>query len=294
MSAGTEPGAVRAAHLGAGGAEVGHVDLGGAPLPPLPSLGGAALRNPPQAGAARRWQRARVVAVRRQSASVSTFRLALPVWEAHLPGQHYVVRLEAADGYRAERSYSVASAPEDVGHVELAVERLADGEVSTWLHDHLAVGDAVTVRGPFGGWFVWRGRSPALLVGGGSGVVPLVAMLRHARARREAGRAAAPLAAVVSFRDAARVLFAEEWVQATVALTREGSATGRPAGRLTVDDVAGPLAEMAAASSPHAPLEVFVCGSTPFAAAAEAVLARAGSPASALRVERFGPSAPPA
>lgn len=272
----------------------GHTDLAGTALPPLPSLGGAALRNPPQAGAARRWQEGEVVAVRRESATVSTFRLALPAWEAHLPGQHYVVRLSAADGYRAERSYSVASAPEDVGHVELAIERLADGEVSTWLHDHLAVGDRLTVRGPFGGWFVWRGTSPALLVGGGSGVVPLVAMLRHARARREAGAPVAPVAAVVSFRDADHVLFPEQWGGSTVLLTRQDAPSGRRAGRLGVADVEAPLAAVLAASSAEAPPEVFVCGSTPFAAAAEDVLARAGSPTGALHVERFGPSAPPA
>lgn len=271
-----------------------HVDASGAALPPLPSLEGAALRSPPQTGAARRWQEATVVGVRRESAAVSVFRLALPIWEAHLPGQHYVVRLSAPDGYRAERSYSLASAPQDVGHVELAIERLADGEVSTYLHDHLTVGDRLTVRGPFGGWFVRRGDRPALLVGGGSGVVPLVAMLRTARARSAAGDPGAPLRAVVSFRDAGHVLFAGEWgEETTLVLTREDSPAGRPAGRMGDADVAAPLAETMSAASPQTPLEVFVCGSTPFAAAAEAVLARVGSPPSALHVERFGPSAPP-
>ncbi len=238
---------------------------------------------------------AEIVQVSRQSATTSTFRLALPRWEAHLPGQHYVVRLTAPDGYRAERSYSVASPPEDVGHVEIAVERLADGEVSTYLHDHLRVGDTLTVRGPFGGWFVWRGTRPALLVGGGSGVVPLVAMLRHASARRAAGLPVAELRAVVSFRDAEHVLFPDAWDERTaVLLTRERSPSGRPAGRLTVADVSAPLERvLRSAEEAQTPPEVFVCGSTPFAAAAEAALARAGSPPSALHVERFGPSGSP-
>src|SRR4051794_30197329 len=99
----------------------------------------------------------------------------------HLAGQHYVVRLTAPDGYRASRSYSIASAPEDGGEIELTVERLEGGEVSTFLHDVVEVGDELEVRGPIGGWFVWDGATPALLVGGGSGVVPLMAMLRLAR-----------------------------------------------------------------------------------------------------------------
>ncbi len=270
-----------------------HTDLSGSALPPLPTLGGSTLRNPPETGAARRWMDAEVVAVRRESATTSTFRLALPVWEAHLPGQHYVVRLSAADGYRAERSYSIASPPEDAGHVELTIERLADGEVSPYLHDEVRVGDTLTVRGPFGGWFVWRGTRPALVVGGGSGAVPLMAMLRHARAARGAGRQVAEIRAVASFRDEAHVLYAGEWgEESTVVLSRQDSPGGRPAGRLGVADVEGPLAQVLAAASPERPLEVFVCGSTPFAAAAEQLLARAGSPTEALHVERFGPSAP--
>ncbi len=271
-----------------------HTDLCGAPLPPLPTLGGAALRNPPETGAARRWMDAEVVEVRRETATTSTFRLALPSWEAHVPGQHYVVRLSAADGYRAERSYSIASPPEDVGHVELTVERLGDGEVSPYLHDEVRAGDTLTVRGPFGGWFVWRGTRPALAVGGGSGVVPLMAMLRHARAARAACREVAEIQAVVSFRDEAHVLYAGEWGEgSTVVLSRQSSPVGRPAGRIAVADVEGPLARVLRAATCERPPEVFVCGSTPFAAAAEAVLARAGSPTEALHVERFGPSAPP-
>ncbi len=94
----------------------------------------------------------------------------------HLAGQHYVVRLTAPDGYTASRSYSVASAPNDAGYIELTVERLDGGEVSTFLFDTVGVGDTLEIRGPIGGWFVWDGSAPALLVGGGSGVVSLLAM----------------------------------------------------------------------------------------------------------------------
>ncbi len=255
-------------------------------LPPLPTLD-APLRRVPPGGARREWQGARVVQVRRETARASTFRLALPVWHPHVPGQHYVVRLTAPDGYRAERSYSVASPPEDAGHVELTVERLDEGEVSTHLHDAVEVGDVLQVRGPFGGWFVWRGDTPALLVGGGSGVVPLVAMLRHARA---AGRTA-PLRLVVSARTRDDLLFAGEYgPETTVVLTREARdgrpRSGRAPGRLRADDLAPAVAELFALPGATA----YVCGSAGFAGAAERLLAEVGAPAGALRVERFGPS----
>ena len=102
------------------------------------------------------------------------------MWMPHLPGQHYDVRLTAPDGYIAQRSYSIASSPLDEGRVELTIDRLADGEVSPYFHDVLVEGDQVEVRGPFASYFVWRGE-PTLLIGGGSGIVPLMAMLRHHR-----------------------------------------------------------------------------------------------------------------
>ena len=112
---------------------------------------------------------------------MKTFSLALGRPTPHLAGQHFVVRLTAPDGYTAQRSYSVASPPGDGTSIDLTVERLPDGEVSTFLHDELQIGDTLEVRGPIGGWFVWDGTTPALLIGGGSGVVPLMAMLRLAR-----------------------------------------------------------------------------------------------------------------
>ncbi len=127
------------------------------------------------------WQIGTVSAIHPESATVRTIRIELPAFTEHLAGQHYDVRLTAPDGYTAQRSYSIASSPLDEGGIELSVERLMDGEVSPYLTDELIVGDRLEVRGPIGGYFVWRGESPVLLIGGGSGVVPLMAILRHRR-----------------------------------------------------------------------------------------------------------------
>jgi ferredoxin-NADP reductase len=199
----------------------------------------------------------------------------------HLPGQHYVVRLTAEDGYTAQRSYSVASAPRDP-LVELFVERLDEGEVSTYLADVVEPGDELEVRGPIGGWFVWDGATPALLVAGGSGVVPLVAMLRHAR---DVGRPDL-LRIAVSSRTLAELPYAAEIMDAgaLVVLTREAHGA-RPAGRLTADELA-PLREPGQTA--------YVCGSASFAEAASQLLVGMGIPPSEVRVERFGPSGPPA
>jgi ferredoxin-NADP reductase len=195
----------------------------------------------------------------------------------HLPGQHYVVRLTAEDGYTAQRSYSVASAPGDP-LVELFIERLDDGEVSTYLADVAEPGDELEVRGPIGGWFVWDGETPALLLAGGFGVVPFIAMLRQARAL---GRSDL-LRIAVSSRTLAELPYAEELMDAgaLVVLTREEHGS-RPAGRLTAAEIV-PLWEPGRTA--------YVCGSTSFAEAASQLLTGMGVPAHDIRVERFGPS----
>ncbi len=208
-------------------------------------------------------------------------RLEVPDRIDHLPGQHYVVRLTADDGYVAQRSYSVASSPDDP-LIELYVERLDDGEVSTFLADVVEVGDELAVRGPIGGFFVWDGSGPALGVGGGSGVVPFVAMLRHAQA---VGRADL-LELVVAARTVSVLPYARELRDggATTIFSGVGSPGGRPAGRLTVDDLV-PLVDDRQA--------VFVCGSSGFAEAVSRLLVDAGVPAPSIRIERFGPSGVP-
>ena len=208
-------------------------------------------------------------------------RLEVPDRVDHLPGQHYVVRLTAPDGYTAQRSYSLSSDPGDP-LVELYVERLDDGEVSTYLADEVAVGDALDVRGPIGGWFVWRGETPALGIGGGTGVVPLVAMLRHARASGHADR----LRLVAAARTWDDLPYGDELREggAVLALSREASATGRAAGRLRPEEVAPLLGDRGPGWT------AFVCGSAGFAEAASALLLGLGVDAGDVRVERFGPS----
>jgi ferredoxin-NADP reductase len=221
-----------------------------------------------------------VLAIRDENARAKTFRFAVDQPTNHRAGQHYVVRLTAPDGYTASRSYSVASAPDGTNEFELTVERLEGGEVSTFLHEVVEVGDELEVRGPIGGWFVWNGTTQAVLVGGGSGIVPLMAMLRFARAQ---GRAEL-VRLVVSVRSLADLYYADEVAgpETTIVYTREAPASvPRPAGRLTLDDVTPALLPDATA---------YVCGSSGFADAASDLLVAAGVGTERIRVERFGPS----
>ncbi len=224
------------------------------------------------------WQESTVVEIRPETSATSTFRLRLSEPMTYVPGQHVVLRLTAPDGYTASRSYSVASAPDGGPEIELTVERLADGEVSGFLHDEVIVGDQLEVRGPIGRWFVWQGDVPALLVGGGSGVVPLMSMLRSARQR---GRSDL-LHLVVSTRTPADLYYPTELPgpETTVLYTREApDGWPRRPGRIRADD----LPE----TTPEIP-RVYVCGSAGFADAATAVLQDVGVPADRIRVERFG------
>lgn len=226
------------------------------------------------------WQTATIVAVKVETATAKTFRLALAQPSAHLAGQHYLVRLTAPDGYTATRSYSVASAPDGSSEFELTVERLDDGEVSTFLHDVAKVGDELEVRGPIGGWFVWTGDAPAVLVGGGSGVVPLMAMVRLARLSNRSDL----VRLVVSARTPDDLYYADELrgPETTIVYTRETPASWpRPPRRLAAADLASAL--LPGATS-------YVCGSPGFADAAGSLLAGLGVALNSIRVERFGPT----
>jgi len=224
-----------------------------------------------------RWTTATISGLKRPLPRSVQLRLDVADRVDHLPGQHYVLRLTAPDGYVAQRSYSVASAPGDP-LLELFVERLDDGEVSTYLADVAEPGDQLEVRGPIGGWFAWDGETPALLVGGGTGVVPLVAMVRHAVATDRLDL----LRVAVSARTLAELPYADELVAAgaVVVLTREQHGI-RPAARLTAMDLF-PLWEPGQTA--------FVCGSTGFAESASQLLVGLGFAPGAVRVERFGPS----
>jgi ferredoxin-NADP reductase len=201
------------------------------------------------------------------------------MWMAHLPGQHYDVRLTAPDGYVAQRSYSIASSPLDEGEIELTIDRLDDGEVSPYFHDVVAEGDQVEVRGPFTSYFVWRGEQPVVLVGGGSGVVPLMAMLRHRRRTMPD----LPMRLVYSVRSAEEVIYADE-LGDEVALTFSRQPPAGWTGHTGRIDA--PLIANATPASATA----FVCGSNGFVEAGAELLMQAGLPAERIRTERFGPT----
>jgi ferredoxin-NADP reductase len=225
------------------------------------------------------WQIATVISVKEETPSVRSYRLSLPEWVPHLPGQHYDVRLTAPDGYRALRSYSVASSPLDTGEVELTIDRLPEGEVSAYFHDVVVEGDQVEIRGPFASYFVWRGESPALLVGGGSGVVPLMSMLRHRR--RTAPDL--PMRLVYSVRTGDDVIFAGELGDETT-LTFSRSAPEGWTGRT------GRIDEKMVAEAAFDSGWAFVCGSNGFVESATDLLLEAGYEPDRIKTERFGPT----
>jgi ferredoxin-NADP reductase len=227
------------------------------------------------------WRPATVVGIKQETPRTKTFRLSLAEPLHHRAGQHVVVRLTAPDGYTAARSYSIASAPDESSELELTVERLDQGEVSMFLHDEVVAGDELEIRGPIGGWFVWEGDVPAVLVGGGSGVVPLMAMLRLAR---RTGRTDL-LRVVVSVRTPGDLYYSDEigGPETTIVYTRTTPPEfPRRPGRLTSDDFPQPIA---------AGCRGYVCGSSGFADAASRVLLALGVPTQQIRVERFGPTA---
>ena len=212
-----------------------------------------------------RWQIATVTSARVESPRVKTFRLALPMWMPFLPGQHLDVRLTAPDGYRAQRSYSIASSPLDEGEVELTIDRLEEGEVSGYFHDVVVEGDQVEVRGPFASYFVWRGESPALLIGGGSGVVPLMAMMRHRR-RAMPGLEMKLIYSARTVEDADLRRGTRRRRHGTLTREEPEGWTGQT-GRIDADLVAG--------SAANARI-VFICGSNGFVEAASSLALAAG------------------
>jgi ferredoxin-NADP reductase len=226
-----------------------------------------------------RWQIGTVTSIKQETPRVKSFRIELPMWMPHLPGQHYDVRLTAPDGYRAQRSYSIASSPIDEGEIELTIDRLEDGEVSPYFHDVLVEGDQVEVRGPFASYFVWRGEKPVLLVGGGSGVVPLMAILRHRRRTMPD----LLMRLVYSVRNAEDVIYSDELGDdAVLTFTREPP-EGWSGHRGRIDD--GLIAEAGIDDG-----TAFVCGSNGFVEAASGLLLEAGYDPRQIRTERFGPT----
>jgi ferredoxin-NADP reductase len=230
------------------------------------------------------WRVAEVRETIRETPSASTLLFDVPGWPGHRAGQHVDLRLTAEDGYQATRSYSIGSAPEDDG-VALTIERFDDGEVSPYLVDEAQPGDQVEVRGPIGGWFVWTVEQggPLFLVAGGSGIVPLMSMLRH---RANAG-SDAEARLLLSARREPHVIYAAELpalgVETAITYTREAPAGWTGYARRVDRDM---LAE--AGFAPERRPRVFVCGPTGFVEGVADELVALGHAASRIRTERFG------
>jgi ferredoxin-NADP reductase len=238
------------------------------------------------------WQLGEVVATHTETPRTRSITLEMPSWPGHHPGQHVDVRLTGPDGYQAERSYSIASPSEAGTRVTLTVERLEGGEVSPYLVDELRVGDKLELRGPIGGYFVWEARmgGPLLLVAGGSGIVPLMAMLRH----RAAVGSTVPTRLLYSSRCYEEVIYRDELARLT------GDGTGLETVRtLTRSQPPGwsgyrrridleMLRDVAWPNDRHP--QAFVCGPTPLVEAVASSLVTLGHEAHRIKTERFGPT----
>ena len=236
------------------------------------------------------WQLARVVAKRVETPSAMTLRFESPLWPGHLPGQHVDIRLTAEDGYQAQRSYSIASAPEP-GRLELTIEELEDGEVSPYLSNEVRPGDQLELRGPIGGYFTWTDDDggPLLLIAGGSGIVPLMSMLRY----RQAVGSDVPATLLYSsrswddviYRDEVAALSADPALRVVHTLTRSHPADWSGYTRRIDADM---LREVA--GSPEAMGLAYVCGPTVLVENVASELVGLGYPAGRVKTERFGPT----
>ena len=264
---------------------------------PTPPAAAAPTRAAPRAPLP--WRRALVVDAVAETPHARSLVLDVPGWPGHRPGQHVDVRLTAEDGYQAQRSYSIASPPEAAGaagRVVLTVERLEDGEVSPYLADELRPGDPLELRGPIGGHFVWDVSlgGPLLLVAGGSGVVPLMAMLRH-RAAAGGGPPARLLYSTRTldealYRDELATLAAGDDALAVVHTLTRAAPAGWSGYRRRIDGAMLAAVAFPPAERPH----VFVCGPTPMVEAAASALVELGHDPARVKTERFGPSGPAA
>jgi ferredoxin-NADP reductase len=235
------------------------------------------------------WQVAVVHEVIEETPRVCTIVLDVPHWPGHLAGQHVDIRLTGEDGYQAQRSYSIASPPGDP-YLKLTVERIAEGEVSPYLTEEVRAGDRFELRGPIGGYFVWTGASPLFLVAGGSGVAPLMSMLRH----RASERAPHPATLLYSSRTLEEVIYRRELEQLAQrndglrvvhTLTR-GRPPGWTGGTRRIDRAM--LAELG--PTPEAGTQAFICGPTGLVESAARSLVEIGHAPALIKTERFGPT----
>jgi ferredoxin-NADP reductase len=237
------------------------------------------------------WRIGEVIETTPDTPRTKSLFLEVPGWEGHIAGQHVDVRLTAEDGYQAQRSYSIASAPED-GRVELLVERLEDGEVSPYLTDEIRAGDGLELRGPIGGWFAWEAREggPLLLVAGGSGIAPLIAMIRH----HKAAGSDTPVRLLFSSRSFEEVIFREELeglaaennaLQIIHTLTRSTPPGWKGYTRRIDEEMLGEVS-----FSPGERPLAFVCGPTPLVETVATALVGLGHDPGRVKTERFGPT----
>lgn len=237
------------------------------------------------------WQSCVIDEIVEQTPNIKSFFIRLTAPFAHIAGQHVDVRLTAPDGYRAIRSYSIASSPNGQSTVELAIERLPNGEVSTFFHDVATAGDEIELRGPLGGHFLWPepAINPVLLIGAGSGVVPLMAMIRQRRAMAQI----VPTALLLSARTSSDILFSAELhsiemsdptFRLAFAVTREAPVRASDFARRIDSDMVGEVV----GRLPQKPAHVFVCGSNAFVNIATDGALLAGLDASNIKTERYG------
>jgi len=237
------------------------------------------------------WQMATVVAITAETPRVKLFRLKPAEWRGFTAGQHVDIRLTAPDGYQAERSYSIGSAPDGSGTIELAIDLIDDGEVSPFFHQVVEIGDEIELRGPIGGHFVWRAEDggPLLWIAGGSGLVPLMSMLRY----RAAAAPEIPAALIYSARRREDLIWCDELLQHAAqdpnfALFATLSRETEPVDGVRLGRIDRDLVDAALASLPAAPMTTFICGSNPFVAAASTFALDAGLPFASIRAERYG------
>jgi ferredoxin-NADP reductase len=237
------------------------------------------------------WQNAKIVEIIPRTPTIKSFIFALSEPFAYRAGQHVDVRLTAPDGYKAMRSYSIASAPGASARIELAIELLENGEVSLFFHETASVGDEIEIRGPLGGHFIWTkdDGGPLLMIGGGSGLVPLMSMIRY----RQAAASVVPALLLLSARSWVDVLYRDELLDLSaqgagldvvLTLTREAPRRPKDYGRR----VDSRMMTEVLARLPAAPRHVFICGSNAFVNAAADGALEAGVPASVVRTERYG------
>ncbi|HLA08033.1 MAG TPA: ferredoxin reductase [Anaerolineales bacterium] len=239
------------------------------------------------------WQIASVADIKPETAKVKSFTLTFPAWTRHRAGQHYDIRLTAKDGYQTQRSYSIASEPEREGEVDITVERINDGEVSTYLHDVLVPGDRIEARGPIGGYFVWEAGllpDPVLLIAGGSGIVPLMSMIRHRGATGNKNLMSLLYSSrnfedIIYYSELEGLRAEESGLQIFHTLTRSQSAGWKGYTRrideAMLREVAQPLGK---------DVQVFICGPTLLVESAANAMVKIGIMPDQIRTERFGPS----